>query len=80
MAAPSRCNLRATIRQPRMLQEFRVNTSTTQPASPKPVKSSPVVQVAELRRMREAGEKIACLTCYDASFALIEERAGVVAG
>jgi 3-methyl-2-oxobutanoate hydroxymethyltransferase len=35
------------------------------------------VHVAELRRMREAGEKIACLTCYDASFALIEDRAGV---
>lgn len=27
--------------------------------------------------MREAGEKIAALTCYDASFALIEDRAGV---
>jgi 3-methyl-2-oxobutanoate hydroxymethyltransferase len=35
------------------------------------------VNVAELRRMREAGEKVACLTCYDASFALIEDRAGV---
>ena len=35
------------------------------------------VHVSELRRMREAGEKIACLTCYDASFALIEDRAGV---
>src|SRR5260221_14774923 len=35
------------------------------------------VNVVELRRMREAGEKIACLTCYDASFALLEERAGV---
>jgi 3-methyl-2-oxobutanoate hydroxymethyltransferase len=35
------------------------------------------VNVSELRRMREAGEKIACLTCYDASFALIEDRAGV---
>ncbi len=35
------------------------------------------VNLAELRRMREAGEKIACLTCYDASFALIEDRAGV---
>ncbi|HUP92471.1 MAG TPA: 3-methyl-2-oxobutanoate hydroxymethyltransferase [Solimonas sp.] len=35
------------------------------------------VNVAELRRMREAGEKIACLTCYDASFALIEDAAGV---
>ena len=39
--------------------------------SPKPV------QIAELRKMREAGEKIACLTCYDASFALLEDRAGV---
>lgn len=27
--------------------------------------------------MRSAGEKIACLTCYDASFALIEDRCGV---
>jgi 3-methyl-2-oxobutanoate hydroxymethyltransferase len=35
------------------------------------------VSIAELRRMRDAGEKIACLTCYDASFALIEDRAGV---
>ncbi|MBX6420221.1 MAG: 3-methyl-2-oxobutanoate hydroxymethyltransferase [Nevskia sp.] len=38
---------------------------------------APSVQLAELRRMREAGEKIACLTCYDASFALLEDRAGV---
>ncbi len=35
------------------------------------------VNVAELHRMRTAGEKIACLTCYDASFALLEDRAGV---
>jgi 3-methyl-2-oxobutanoate hydroxymethyltransferase len=35
------------------------------------------LNVADLRRMRAAGEKIACLTCYDASFALIEDRAGV---
>lgn len=35
------------------------------------------VNVAELHRMRAAEEKIACLTCYDASFALIEDRAGV---
>ena len=35
------------------------------------------VNIAELRRMRAAGEKIASLTCYDASFALIEDRAGV---
>jgi 3-methyl-2-oxobutanoate hydroxymethyltransferase len=35
------------------------------------------VNIAELRRMREAREPIACLTCYDASFALLEDRAGV---
>jgi 3-methyl-2-oxobutanoate hydroxymethyltransferase len=40
-------------------------------------KPSSAVQVAELRRMREAGEKIAALTCYDASFAYLEDRAGV---
>ncbi len=45
---------------------------TSTPAAP-----SSVVHISELRRMREAGEKIACLTCYDASFALIEDRAGV---
>lgn len=39
-----------------------------------PVKA---VNIAELRRMRTAGEKIACLTCYDASFALVQDRAGV---
>lgn len=38
---------------------------------------SKAINVAELRRLRDAGEKIACLTCYDASFALIEDRAGV---
>ena len=43
----------------------------------KPAAPSAVVHVSELRRMREAGEKIACLTCYDASFALIEDRVGV---
>jgi 3-methyl-2-oxobutanoate hydroxymethyltransferase len=37
----------------------------------------PAINLNELRRMRAAGEKIACLTCYDASFALIEDRAGV---
>lgn len=35
------------------------------------------VNIAELRRMRAEGEKIACLTCYDASFALLQDRAGV---
>lgn len=54
-----------------------MNSNATKPASPKSVKPATVVQVAELRRMREAGEKIACLTCYDASFALLEDRAGV---
>jgi 3-methyl-2-oxobutanoate hydroxymethyltransferase len=35
------------------------------------------LHIAELRAMRERGEKIACLTCYDASFALIEDAMGV---
>lgn len=39
--------------------------------------SAKPVNVAELRAMRARGEKIACLTCYDASFALIEDAAGV---
>lgn len=43
----------------------------------KPAAPAAQVHVSELRRMREAGEKIACLTAYDASFALIEDRAGV---
>ncbi|TAM12382.1 MAG: 3-methyl-2-oxobutanoate hydroxymethyltransferase [Nevskiaceae bacterium] len=50
------------------------------PASSAPRTPAPpaaAVQVAELRRMRGAGERIAALTCYDASFAIIEDRAGV---
>ncbi|WP_022977127.1 3-methyl-2-oxobutanoate hydroxymethyltransferase [Nevskia ramosa] len=43
----------------------------------KPAAPSAQVHISELRRMRDAGERIACLTCYDASFALIEDRAGV---
>ncbi|MDN5937147.1 MAG: 3-methyl-2-oxobutanoate hydroxymethyltransferase [Salinisphaera sp.] len=35
------------------------------------------VTLADLGRMKAAGEKIACLTCYDASFAALEDRAGV---
>lgn len=31
----------------------------------------------DFRQMQASGEKIACLTAYDASFALIEDRAGV---
>ncbi|MCX7062798.1 MAG: 3-methyl-2-oxobutanoate hydroxymethyltransferase [Gammaproteobacteria bacterium] len=44
--------------------------------APAAAPSTPV-HVSELRHMREAGERIAALTCYDASFALIEDRAGV---
>lgn len=36
-----------------------------------------MVHIGELHRMRDTGEKIACLTCYDASFALLEDRVGV---
>ncbi len=35
------------------------------------------LHLAELRKMRASGEKIASLTCYDASFALLQDRAGV---
>ena len=35
------------------------------------------VTVPKLQAMREAGEKIAMLTCYDASFAALFDRAGV---
>lgn len=35
------------------------------------------VTVPRLQTMRDAGEKIAMLTCYDASFATLLERAGV---
>lgn len=35
------------------------------------------VTVADLARMKTEGEKIACLTAYDASFAALEDRAGV---
>lgn len=40
-------------------------------------KPSAELHISGLRKMREVGEKIACLTAYDASFALIEDRAGV---
>lgn len=39
-------------------------------------KTKPVT-VADLARMKAAGEKIACLTAYDASFAALEDRAGI---
>lgn len=35
------------------------------------------VTIADLARMKAEGEKIACLTAYDASFAALEDRAGV---
>ncbi len=35
------------------------------------------VTLSDLSRMKQAGEKIACLTAYDASFAALEDRAGV---
>jgi 3-methyl-2-oxobutanoate hydroxymethyltransferase len=37
----------------------------------------PKITVPKLQAMREAGEKIAMLTCYDASFASLLDRAGV---
>jgi 3-methyl-2-oxobutanoate hydroxymethyltransferase len=39
-------------------------------------KNSPVT-LADLQRMKQRGEKIACLTCYDASFTRVLETAGV---
>ncbi|MES1927928.1 3-methyl-2-oxobutanoate hydroxymethyltransferase [Salinisphaera dokdonensis CL-ES53] len=35
------------------------------------------VTISDLARMKAEGEKIACLTAYDASFAALEDRAGV---
>lgn len=40
-------------------------------------RDSKPITVADLARMKAAGEKIACLTAYDASFAALEDRAGV---
>lgn len=37
----------------------------------------PPVNVASLAKMSAEGEKIACLTCYDASFALVVDEGGV---
>ena len=42
-----------------------------------PTKPLMPLNIADLAKMRVAGEKIASLTCYDASFALLEDRAGV---
>jgi 3-methyl-2-oxobutanoate hydroxymethyltransferase len=37
----------------------------------------PPVNVASLGRMKEQGEKIACITCYDASYAALVDAAGL---
>jgi 3-methyl-2-oxobutanoate hydroxymethyltransferase len=37
----------------------------------------PPVNIATLGQMKAEGEKIACLTCYDASFAVLIDEAGV---
>ncbi|WP_455200790.1 3-methyl-2-oxobutanoate hydroxymethyltransferase, partial [Kaarinaea lacus] len=37
----------------------------------------PKVTVATLKKMKQAGEKFACLTAYDAMFAQVLETAGV---
>lgn len=39
-------------------------------------RNSPVT-LADLQRMKQQGEKIACLTCYDASFTRVLEAAGI---
>ncbi|MGH8263373.1 MAG: 3-methyl-2-oxobutanoate hydroxymethyltransferase, partial [Steroidobacteraceae bacterium] len=36
----------------------------------------PPVNVATLRKMKSDGEKIACVTCYDASFAVLVDEGG----
>ena len=37
----------------------------------------PPVNVASLRKMKEQGEKITCITCYDASYAALVDAAGL---
>ena len=39
--------------------------------------SNKPITLPELARMKREGEKIAMLTCYDASFAALEDRCGV---
>ena len=39
--------------------------------------SNKPITLLELARMKREGEKIAMLTCYDASFAALEDRCGV---
>lgn len=40
-------------------------------------RSEQPVTLTDLTRMKEKGEKISCLTVYDASFAAVEDRAGI---
>ncbi|HEX7381299.1 MAG TPA: 3-methyl-2-oxobutanoate hydroxymethyltransferase [Nevskiaceae bacterium] len=54
-----------------------MSQDSSQPEHPRPSAAAATIQVQELRRMRAVGERIAALTCYDASFAILEERAGV---
>lgn len=51
------------------------STGAVAPAAQKPVAKS--VTVPSLHAMRTAGNKIAMLTCYDASFASLMDRCGV---
>jgi 3-methyl-2-oxobutanoate hydroxymethyltransferase len=39
--------------------------------------SEPPINIASLMKMKEGGEAIACITAYDASFALAVDRAGI---
>jgi 3-methyl-2-oxobutanoate hydroxymethyltransferase len=39
--------------------------------------SNPAISISTLTAMKQRGERIACLTCYDASFCRLLERAGV---
>jgi 3-methyl-2-oxobutanoate hydroxymethyltransferase len=45
--------------------------------SPPPTPSATKVTLTTLQKMRASGEKIAMLTCYDASFAALMDEAGV---
>jgi 3-methyl-2-oxobutanoate hydroxymethyltransferase len=50
---------------------------STRPQEKLPRERNKAVTVPSLREMRERGEKIAMLTCYDASFAALMDRCGV---
>ena len=52
---------------------------TESPAAAAPKQPAPprALTIDDLKKMRARAEPIACLTCYDASFAQLEDRAGV---